>query len=637
MTGIQSTTLREYSPRIRANETNLLTVEVSRMLAQSLDVHHEHGNVVGVFSPESITLRFVDDRIAQLMLAVDSARPAWCVAPECLDLKRKPDTRSDMYGLGALLYWIFTGKELPSSEVERQSDLSRTALNPLIRAGILKATARLPEERFASANEIVEIMELAFGLTSDGSADGTPSAGPAGSIVILSGADAGKRIALQSERIFVGSNPGCQIVVPNISPRTLLIEVRGEKVTLVVLSTTSIAINGKELSAKRDTDLNFGDTISVGDVSFRRVQGSEVLSFKSGVKRSRVAEVEGRLQRMVRWGLVGVALTVVGGFVLYRSDVSNEGARASKQAQQEATKREAQVGVLIELGDGLFRRGNLREPQCSGADCQDIQKCASAEECYSKVLSIAPADTYASGRLQEIARRTALAGRTKTDNNERIAALLKSGDDYFNRGALVYPPGANARAIYAELLALDPGNSIAVARLAEIGKKLGVTTTDVPTLLRQARKFLAAGQIVAPEGQNAFSTLLQVLSIDGQNKAAADALLDLSAFAFHRADRAHKQADAQGLAHWLDVAQTLGVGDDLLNPLRSDLKLIQSSHASVVVVDAPVKPTPLVKSSSQNGGVDSGEIQRRAAKLELDSEISGDYPKDVLLDWEAEG
>ena len=94
------------------------------------------------------------------------------MSPEQVKGSTDPDPRSDLYSAGAILYEIVTGKKpfdyedrfsLMVAQVEEQPQPPsqiNTKLPPELDAIILKALAKEPSERYASAREFVEALQI---------------------------------------------------------------------------------------------------------------------------------------------------------------------------------------------------------------------------------------------------------------------------------------------------------------------------------------------------------------------------------------------------------------------------------------------------------------------------------------------
>lgn len=122
----------------------------------------------------------------------------------------------------------------------------------------------------------------------------------------------------------------------------------------------------------------------------------------------------------------------------------------------------------------------------------------------------------------------------------QIQALLLNAEDYSRRGALVAPPGANAREAYEAVLALDPDIAPAREALATIRqqpKDTSVAASVVGSLpsapastadrLALAKRLADKGQLFAPAGQNAYELYTQILQKDPGNPAVREASQNL--------------------------------------------------------------------------------------------------------------
>ncbi len=79
-------------------------------------------------------------------------------APELFLTEHGPvDARSDIYSIGALLYWLFCGKKMPLGGVDRNT-LVTNVKSPTLARVIQKCTSQNPDSRFDSAGQIKNLL-----------------------------------------------------------------------------------------------------------------------------------------------------------------------------------------------------------------------------------------------------------------------------------------------------------------------------------------------------------------------------------------------------------------------------------------------------------------------------------------------
>lgn len=155
---------------------------------EGINYAHEHGIVHRDIKPgnmmltDSGTLKVLDFGIARLLGSNRMTRVGNVIgtleymAPEQV-LGLETDARSDVYGLGIMLYEMLTGKlpfesendfELMKMQTEQRPQSPRLYNSDIpveVEAAIMKAVAKDPNERFQSAGEFLEtLLELGFSL-----------------------------------------------------------------------------------------------------------------------------------------------------------------------------------------------------------------------------------------------------------------------------------------------------------------------------------------------------------------------------------------------------------------------------------------------------------------------------------------
>jgi serine/threonine protein kinase/Flp pilus assembly protein TadD len=156
-------------------------VRIGRDIAAALDYAHRHGVVHRDIKPENVMLHegeamVTDFGIAKAVSAAGSesltqtglavGTPAY-MSPEQASGEREPDGRSDIYSLGCLLYEMlagvapFTGPNVQALMMKRFTEpvpsvrATRPAVSPDLDQVVTRALAKDPEERFATASQLV--------------------------------------------------------------------------------------------------------------------------------------------------------------------------------------------------------------------------------------------------------------------------------------------------------------------------------------------------------------------------------------------------------------------------------------------------------------------------------------------------
>lgn len=159
---VKGETLRERAARTKSTPEEALGLV--RQLSDALQYAHEQGVIHRDVKPENVILdgagkpKIADFGLAK-MAAEEIETPALTMtgqamgtplymAPEQIERPRSVDHRADIYGLGVLLYELWTG-ELPIGRFELPSD--RVDVTRAHDEVVLKALAKDPSKRFASA------------------------------------------------------------------------------------------------------------------------------------------------------------------------------------------------------------------------------------------------------------------------------------------------------------------------------------------------------------------------------------------------------------------------------------------------------------------------------------------------------
>jgi len=171
--------------------------EIAREIAAGLSAIHQRGVLHRDLKPANIMIdgrgnaRITDFGLAQLQSEKGDPEmligtPAY-MAPECLDGGQTPTVQSDLYGLGLVLYELFTGKHAFEGETLRDIVRSRREtspvppsqlqrdIDPAVERAILQCLERDPAQRPRSATALAASLAASDPLAAAIAAGRTPS------------------------------------------------------------------------------------------------------------------------------------------------------------------------------------------------------------------------------------------------------------------------------------------------------------------------------------------------------------------------------------------------------------------------------------------------------------------------------
>jgi len=410
--------------------------------------------------------------------------------------------------------------------------------------------------------------------------------------------------------VLLGADPSCDVVLSGkqAANRQALIVEKSGTFTLIGTSSKPTEVAGKNIKIDEEYKLNKGDLIKVGDNELRYLAPGEVFTLKDEGVSLKVAKGSGKSARVLLIGALSVALLIMGGMYLWRTDIDTA-KQKNKVAENSTSKKIAEkVKQLVQEGDELMKKGAYITPAGDNA----LEK-------FQEVLTLETDNGYAKRRLEELSerrRQLVIDEEKKRQLQGKLTELLAQGELFYDQGQLVSPPGKNAKESFQEVLKIDGSNEKARTRIKEIDTKLGDLLSRVGGSLVRAKQLAAIGQFTQPEGDNAFELLQEVRKIDPQSKDAMSLQYSMAAKSLVQGDVAKKQKQIKEVRRNYLTAQALGVDPACIEQKLKGLDLIARSSGKVVFSG---QNDECPKSAA--GYLDSAELSKRIAALTLEMEL----------------
>ena len=489
--------------------------------------------------------------------------PAY-IAPEQIS-GTQVDSRADIFALSVLLFELLTASLPYQAENPiqmamlrlTQEPLSPSKINPevslLLEAAILKGLAITPQQRFARVDDFLQAIHAKKKISGRG---------------LLTAADVvGEKIMSQENAISSDSAS----LLPG-----------GERSSLGTRSVNDAVDIGVELD---EEELEAGAS-TTGDT--------------------------GMTAAYIKMGVFFAAVTMVCCLVVffaYKTTVRRKIAAAGVKQIKEIEQKKEAIARLKREGEELLKAGQLVEP---GA--------ANAKKFFQQVLRLDKDDAEAKQRLAEIEEQLKPVVAPKENKNTEPASepdFMAEAERLFAARAYISPAGANAREIYKQVLAQQPQNEKARARIAEIDKLVADMSAAISGLLAQARQYQAQGQFVLPRGENAYDVLMKILAIDPANAEANDVLYSMAAQSVLRGDEAKQAADLAQMRRGYLTAQALGVDPEFLKLRMKGVDIIQKSRADVIFVDRQTEEgKSQTKPSTDKRYLNTEELQKKMSQFD---------------------
>ncbi len=145
-------------------------VELGAQICREVALVHERGEVVGVLRPDVISLNLAD---YPMILPADVQSVSPYSAPEIG--AGEPNARSDVFGIGGLLYFMFTGGESPANPDAVAVGLRNCA--PELAEIVSRCLAQEPSLRYGDVDRVASAL-MSFALHDQEVVDDRPWENP---------------------------------------------------------------------------------------------------------------------------------------------------------------------------------------------------------------------------------------------------------------------------------------------------------------------------------------------------------------------------------------------------------------------------------------------------------------------------
>lgn len=563
MENVPGQTLRQKLKSLEGKPLPLSeALSIAEQLALALQALHTAGHYHGHIDSRAIIIEeagvklagycphAIDEaRMAQTSLGAHLIDPAY-IAPEQIsnDADGAPlDHRVDVYSLTVILFEMLTGQKPFSASNPMQTAMLRlsqkppsaTASNPelssLADAGLQKGLSKNPAERFSNVIDLVETVSSKF--TGGTARLSTP-------------------IPTKEKPEPISKTQG-----ENITTQTLAGGVSADRIKemLAKVDVTQASPTAKEEDATAVQSIPPQDSApeeSLSSQSITRTTGADAfripatLMLVSGKERGRKFELD--QEQMMIGSDTGCQIQLSGrdiparyAIVVQRDSTYSVAALSAEGLRVNGESIAGSDEVLLKRGDII----SVAEQQLRFIEPGEVFTLN--EEAADRVLDRPKSKVTSSVKIitglvavlcllvffvfhqsnsdrEASAKRKAQAELAK--RKEVIAKLRLEGDAFLKDGKLNEPVGANARTRFTQILELDPDDTYAKRRVAEIAervkeirekrKRYEQNAKEIERNLLEAKQYLKQKNYITPPGANAKESYETVLRLDPDNETA---------------------------------------------------------------------------------------------------------------------
>ena len=524
-------------------------VEVAVNLAQALKEIHENKVVHGHLDSRAVMLKGEEVRFAGYCPSVidemqkgmttggrQTVEPAY-IAPEQISNPDAIDARADIYALSVLLFEMTTGTRPFNSANPLQMAMLRLtqeapsaaklnpALSPLLNAAIAKGLAREPANRFADIKEFLDALMAAK------KSQKNPLAGAAL-------ADQPERLATETIPVSMSTEKIQDLLRRHEAPaaqekKSAQGDIGATRMDMFV-ARQSLRMNGDEtMMTFEASDFLIGSFIVMEGPgqgerrAFTKPQmliGSDAgcdICFNVKGLPSRYAIVVKRDERYFVGPLSPAGITINNETLTSADEVELQ--RGDTLSVAGLKLRYIAPGEVFTLHDNVADRVVDRPKSRLNAILAAL------------VVILLVIGGFVLFSFQRGVSNKQLAERRRAANieqqkKETVARLRQEGDELLKAGHLVEPVDASARKRFEQILEIDPDDTYAKRRLAEIDQRIQALAKQeevrrdlaqrIAGLLDDAQRYFDAGNYISPPGANAKEVYNSVLRLDPENKTA---------------------------------------------------------------------------------------------------------------------
>ncbi len=494
-------------------------------------------------------------RMAQTSMGAHLIDPAY-IAPEQISGEaegQKVDYRVDTYSLAVIIFEMLTGQKPFSASNPVQTAMLRLSeeapsaaernpeLSALMDAAIRKGLSRNPADRFSKVIDLVETVSSKFSggtarLTSTQSspAEILKQSEQAAQPIItqtLAGGVSADRIKEMLAKVDVGAAPS---------------DVDQES-TSTLTNDTDLSRAKAIVEASNKDNINESITQTTGAEAFRI---PATLMITSGRERGKKFNLD-QEQMMIgadtgcqillsgRGVPARYAIIVRRGSAYCAAALSADGLTINGESIKGSDEVELKRGDTISVGEQQLRFiepgevFTLKDEAVDRVLDRPKSKVNSTVKVATGVIAVLCLLVFfvyhqSNTDREATAKRKAQAELAK--RKEVIAKLRLEGDAFLKEGKLIEPVGANARTRFDQILELDPDDTYAKRRVAEIAdrleeirakkKRYEQNAKEIERNLIDAKQYLKQKNYITPPGANAKEAYETVLRLDPDNQLA---------------------------------------------------------------------------------------------------------------------